>query len=227
MQHLVQSLLLKLHSGSRNEICQMVSDGLLFCYDGLMAQGNHIEKIIRGMRQELGKGRITRIRGERWVSWKRNGLNLVGGSYQLEYLKTEEGTTVQREFNCLLVFEGTVASFAMIQSIPSHSSFIKIVEINEDVHFWKESDLLYVESQREHALWHGRTDSVRSVASLSKIKEQLSDDFVQVHRCYLVNVNMISSIQRCSVTMNNGDQIPVPYKKYTRVKAEICGKRGW
>lgn len=223
----IQRVLLEIHTGSIRELSRNTSCGLFFSYDGLGAQGEKARQIINRMRSELGAKRVRMVNGAVCGRCQFEEMVLVCGRYCLEY-PAGRGETKQREFNYLVVFTNkNDVVCIMINSLAPFCRYIKIVATNESVYFWKESDIAYVESDRDHVLWHGNTGTVRSVACLGKIQEQLSENFLKVHRSFLVNINRISSIQRCNITMNNGDQIPVPYKKYTKIKEEICKKRGW
>lgn len=48
-----------------------------------------------------------------------------------------------------------------------------------------------------------------TLSSFASIKDRLSDDFLQVHRSYIANMNHVSQIERNRLTMDDGTIIPV------------------
>lgn len=56
---------------------------------------------------------------------------------------------------------------------------------------------------------------------MKDVEEKLSDRFIKVHRSYIVNRIKVKEIKRCSAVMENGDEIPIPYKKFVSIRAML------
>ena len=123
-------------------------------------------------------------------------------------------------FDYTIVFSDGLACYIQIIGDNIPAKIHKVVSITEDIYNMEESEILYIEAMGGHVLWHCKDTTIESLDSLKNIETMLSKDFVKVHRSYLVNKKGVKSIQRCSVTMINGD-VPVPYKKYVNVKSKL------
>lgn len=55
----------------------------------------------------------------------------------------------------------------------------------------------------------GKQNPLVTLSSFASIKESLSQDFIQVHRSYIVNVSHIERIERNMIVMDNEISIPV------------------
>lgn len=81
--------------------------------------------------------------------------------------------------------------------------------------------LAYCEVQGR-SLWLCLADGTRleNVGSMDHLCEQLADkeQFVRVHRSYLVNLEYIESITPKTVTLTDGTELPLPRGKYGELK---------
>lgn len=91
---------------------------------------------------------------------------------------------------------------------------------DKSVHFIMSDDILWIEtiSSTRKSLVHTGNKVIKVTESLSKIENDYPDIFLRVHIGYLVNPYYVCNIRRFKLTMTDGTEIPVPEKKYTRIK---------
>lgn len=54
--------------------------------------------------------------------------------------------------------------------------------------------------------------------TLKAIEKMVLENFIRIHRSFIVNRAHIVSVQRCFVTLKDGAKLPIPYKKYVQIK---------
>lgn len=70
-------------------------------------------------------------------------------------------------------------------------------------------ELLYIEGQHEYVSFYTTTKRITALYSLKSLEEQLpADQFIRVHKSYIVSIRNISEIDQLSVTVA-GTKIPV------------------
>ncbi len=64
------------------------------------------------------------------------------------------------------------------------------------------SDLLWIEGQREYVTFHTRKNKVTALYTLKSLEEKLPDDqFIRVHKSYIVSFRQIEMIERNQLTL--------------------------
>ncbi len=96
-----------------------------------------------------------------------------------------------------------------------------IVSVKEHIYNIPETDILYIEAMGSHTLWHGISFTIEAVTSLKDIENKMSEEFIKIHRSYIVNRRKVKKIRRCAAIMENGDEVPIPYKKYVATKDKL------
>lgn len=144
---------------------------------------------------------------------------VVTGVYRVD---SREGCKLKQSyFEYTIVMVEGLAVFVQLDEKITPPKVHRVVAVNEAVYNFDETALIYMESLKDHIIWHYGDESVESIDTLKRLEQKLSEDFIRVHRSYIVNKRKVSSIQRCSVTMANGDNIPIPYKKYVEVREKL------
>lgn len=72
------------------------------------------------------------------------------------------------------------------------------------------SDIIYIESYRRKLIFHFRSSAPEEVyGKISEISASLPENFLQCHRCYIVNADYIHSINKLqnTIELNNGEMI--------------------
>ena len=85
------------------------------------------------------------------------------------------------------------------------------------------SEILYVES-RDTEVWVCATDGrrFRNKTGISQWENLLGEDFIRVHRAFLVRKESIQETLYDSLTLEDGTTIPVS-RKYREMVASLCG----
>ncbi len=85
-------------------------------------------------------------------------------------------------------------------------------------------DILYIEKSKsaKYVKYITRDGEYRERITLNKLKEELkSDDFIQVERGFIVNINHIARLSGVIICMDNGDEIVVSRARLKTVKEQI------
>lgn len=56
---------------------------------------------------------------------------------------------------------------------------------------------------------------------ISQLEQQLSENFIKIHRSYLVNINAIQEIERFQLRVYNNVWLPIPARKYSEIKKKL------
>lgn len=99
---------------------------------------------------------------------------------------------------------------------------IVVEGINGKVFFINESQILYVEAKlRNCDIFMQNGEVIHGKMSFADFEKNLDEYFVKVHRSYIVNIQHVTVIRFCELVMSNGKVIPVPQKKYAKVREEL------
>ena len=99
---------------------------------------------------------------------------------------------------------------------------IVVEGINGKVFFINESQILYVEAKlRNCDIFMQNGEVIHGKMSFADFEKSLDEYFVKVHRSYIVNIQHVTVIRFCELVMSNGRVIPVPQKKYAKVREEL------
>lgn len=95
--------------------------------------------------------------------------------------------------------------------------------VGEVTYFFNASMIIWVESADEgrHAIVHTPEGSYRSMERLAHFEEAGGGMLVRIHVSHLVNPLHVRSVTRFSVTLDDGTVLPIPQKRYTKVKSEL------
>lgn len=157
------------------------------------------------------------------------GGAVVAGTYYAQPPGAPPGRAPHLDYTIL--FSGGKAAYIQLAHLAPPGRRHVVSAVNRDVYCLYESDILYLEVLQNHLHWHLRGGRVESLGTLSGIAKCLSEDFVRVHRCYIVNRNHVESIRRCGakqcvLTTDNGDVIPIPYDKFVSCRERLVRPGG-
>jgi two-component system, LytTR family, response regulator len=85
-------------------------------------------------------------------------------------------------------------------------------------------DILYIESMRDYVIFQLKTERVSSLLSIKDVESALPEDFVRVHRSFIVSVSKIDAIERNTIIIA-GKNIPVGENYREAFKTLIDKKR--
>ena len=125
-----------------------------------------------------------------------------------------------KRYELTFIFLNQVLEFAELNQFRPSIEY-KIQSVSNEIYMVDENDIYYVEALRDHMLWHINGNVLESINTLKEIEEMVSKNFIRIHRSFIVNRAHIASVQRCFVTLEDGEKLPIPYKKYVQVKNNI------
>ena len=114
----------------------------------------------------------------------------------------------------------------------TYKGYMRMTETSQRLYFrcTDSSDLyllpdtiIYAESidYGRHSMLYTTGGSFRISPSTAALEKEHPEFLVRCHKCYLLNPAHIISIRRFCATMSNGKELPIPEKKYTKLKAEF------
>lgn len=93
---------------------------------------------------------------------------------------------------------------------------------NNSNYYIPEDSILYIEGGKGVKSYVHTKDKTYTVIHLLKdIMEKLPNYYYRCHSSYIVNLKFVERISNYKVFLDNGEEIPVPVKKYSVVKEEI------
>ena len=99
---------------------------------------------------------------------------------------------------------------------------IVISDIDNVTHYIIDSSVTWIENIGSHSIIHtndGRTIECKN--TVNEINTMYPKKYYRPHISYLINLHYVVSITRFEIQMSDGTIVPVPEKKYTKVKKEI------
>lgn len=219
--HIMQRVLTYIHEDKPNQLFPMCKPNALLKYgQQCVVLRNSAGMIIPPL---LGPIRIVWNR-KPFVRWLSANSAIVAGTYYAQSPGTTDGKTLH--WDCTILFFNKKVIYIQLSHISPSERLHKVSAVNKAIYYLYESDILYLEVIQNHLHWHHRNRIIESIGTLSGIAECLSEDFVRVHRCYIVNKNHVETIQRCgakqcALTMAGGDVIPIPYNKFVECRDKL------
>lgn len=96
------------------------------------------------------------------------------------------------------------------------------VTFERTTHLIQPARISYIESVRRKVRIVMDDRTVETYAKLEDIKELLPTSFLQCHKSYLVNMSRIASVERHSVRLLDGAEIPVSQRRRDEVRASLA-----
>ncbi len=83
--------------------------------------------------------------------------------------------------------------------------------------------ILYIETVKRSARLrvHTEKDTIIINETLPEFEKKYPGLFLRIHASYLINPAHVREIRRFSVTLSDGTELPIPEKKYTRVRKQL------
>lgn len=213
-------ILLSIHKGDRRNIKRLCAGNVLWNCGGCYGCGAEDTMAIQMITDMIAPDAVKRfVMSGQYVRRLQGTGRLVTGRYQIEYASGMDVKT--KRFEYLVVLTDGIAEFIKIDFRYVPVKVYEIMATSEAVYYLNEREILYVEAVSNHILWHCPDRVIETADTLKHLEQELSEEFVRVHRSYIINKSHITSIQRCSLTMSDGCNIPIPYKKYVSVKKKL------
>lgn len=87
------------------------------------------------------------------------------------------------------------------------------------LHVMPESRILYIQASRKQCSIMLESGEMTIRETITQMKEKTSEDFVLIHRSYLINIHHVKRIQRDEAVMDDGTEIRFPEKRRAELKA--------
>lgn len=122
-------------------------------------------------------------------------------------------------------FEAAVGKYSAkaYQEKPATVAAEKAVLYIKDGKKWipvKIADIYYIRSESNYVSLHTAAGKVMSLSNMKDLEDELPEQFMRVHRSYIINKNHISYITAEEVAVA-GENIPVSTKYRTKVRALV------
>ncbi len=101
---------------------------------------------------------------------------------------------------------------------PEHYVIVKTPDMS--VHRIAAERILYIETVKRSARLqvHMGNGTITINETLPEFEKKYPGLFLRVHASYMINPVHVREIRRFSVTLSDGTELPIPEKKYTRIK---------
>lgn len=86
------------------------------------------------------------------------------------------------------------------------------------VHAIPYREICYLDSQGHQLTVHTRNDSILCYERLEEIKQRLPDQFLQCHKSFLVNMDVIRRVDKNRILLKTGEEIPISKAKYAQTR---------
>ena len=78
-------------------------------------------------------------------------------------------------------------------------------------------NILYVEVFSHSCVIHKTSGLIEQKVSITKLEESFGEQFVRVHRSYLVNLERVKQIGKTEIVLENDEIVPLSRRKYNEV----------
>lgn len=138
----------------------------------------------------------------------------------------EGGTNVIKPLSASLSLPAASRNALIREPRPTYSSIrsnlIRIKDKDHTLHFLEKDDILWAESDRMHSIIHTHSGSIRANMTLSHLAEDALSCLYRPHISYLINPHYLYKINDMHLIMTDGTIIPVPERRFSQVKKDLC-----
>ncbi len=118
-------------------------------------------------------------------------------------------------------------AFLYLQKRIARDGNVKKLAVRDSHHHWHyiaESEIIYIAADHVQSVIHTLHSAITVPHKMFMYTEKLSEHFIRIHRSYIVNPDYIIGIKRFSVHLYNGVILPIPQKKYTKIKRQLLSR---
>lgn len=189
----------------------------------------HPEAAIRGTGEVLQYAAYSQIEEKEFRLLCRDvNTAVVEGNVLME---ERSGKGEQKKgWNVLLLWErlGQEWKIRRVQAVwnkERKSRSLSVHAVNGTEVFIWEKQICYIEALQSRSYIHCLHKTIAVRTSMQRIGELLSEQFIQIHRSFIVNADAVEAIRRYEVKLSDGTCLPVPEKKYRAVKEQILMRK--
>ena len=111
----------------------------------------------------------------------------------------------------------------LINKKMKQSSDIITIRIRQEVHKIRRQDILFFESNKRKIVLHTLKYQLEFYKTMSEVFDLCDENFVQIHKSYIVNLNNVKIFAAHTLTMQSGDQIPIGGHYVKSTKEKVVG----
>lgn len=106
----------------------------------------------------------------------------------------------------------------------ANNTTVGICDYRNVTHFIPLCDIMWAESRGRDCIVHTTSKDVQAKMSLTDFAKLTNDDFMWVHRCYIINVHCIKEIKPFCITLMDETELGIPKRRYAEIKEELIRK---
>lgn len=157
------------------------------------------------------------------MMYKNERAVVVSGRYRITR-QEEAGQIIKEWFYITVILEVLPTGIKIPHIHISNGDEERIYQLRDSLERQfriHESEVLYLEAGHNYVLWHCGDINIEVRGSLKEAEQKVSEEFVRIHRSFIVNKNHIQKIARCYVLLDNDETLQIPVKKYCEVKKKL------
>lgn len=149
-----------------------------------------------------------------------NRTSCVIGSYKCCWTENE---LCEKSLRCHIIvfFVNDKITYFRIVSEKTRLDYIWLTGVDESRYKIRLKDIMFLESLHNHVRWNTKRIRIETVDLLKSVQNILPENFVRIHRGYIVNSDHICCLERCKAFLTDGTEIPIPKNKYTQIRNEL------
>lgn len=105
--------------------------------------------------------------------------------------------------------------------VPAAAAFLSFHGKKAETYRILPEEILYIEAENINCTIHTTTAPLSVCQPISQMEKLLPNQFLRVHRSFIINRHYVSRIYRYAIELSNQAVVPVPEKKYMNVVCEI------
>ena len=103
----------------------------------------------------------------------------------------------------------------------AESRRISLTGENGTTYTLMQSEIMYISAFSKDTIITTVNGEMLVKKGISKLAKLFGDQFIPIHRCYIVNPDYVTALERYTITMLNGEKLPVPQKKFNEVREAL------
>ncbi len=104
-----------------------------------------------------------------------------------------------------------------VENLKTVEKNLLFLQVNGEMIKFITDNIFYVEVFSHSCILHTTEGNVETKISISELENKLGDEFIRVHRSYLVNLEQIKKIAKTEIFLEDGSVVPLSRRKYTDV----------
>lgn len=181
-----KNLLYGIHTGQHREVCNLCNNDILWKYNHSCSEGAMNKKTIMRLNKIIKPSEIYKLEYNGYFIHKTLSNHIIiTGIYCIH--KSVDKSIKKYYFDYTIVFSDGLACYIEIIGNNPLTKIHKVVSVTEAVYNMEEDEILYIEAVCGHIIWHCQGAVIESLGSLKNIGSKMSEDFIRVHRSYMVN----------------------------------------